>query len=265
MLTMKKLIVLVAISAMGLLSFATPLQIQIYPDSIMNITEVSQQLLYAAKTKSATDSLVKVVSTISDEMLSSQLTNDDLKKAFWINIYNAFTQVSLTKNPEKYKDRGSFFGEDQIEIAGKKLSLDDVEHGLLRRSKIKWALGHLNKWFPSSFEKKHRVDTLDYRIHFALNCGAKSCPPIAFYKPIQLGKQLNLATRAYLNGDAEYNELENIVMLPAIMGWFRGDFGGKKKMMLLLKKLEIVPEGKNPKIKFSSYDWNLFIENYKQE
>lgn len=257
--------IFVAVSAMFLGSYATPQQSQMYPYNTMNITEVSQQLLYAAKTKSATDSLVNVVTTISDEMLSSQLTNDDLKKAFWINIYNAFTQVSLTKNPEKYKDRGSFFGEDQIEIAGKKLSLDDVEHGILRRSKIKWALGHLNKWFPSSFEKKHRVDTVDYRIHFALNCGAKSCPPIAFYKPEQLSKQLDLATRAYLNGDAEYKEQENVVMLPAIMGWFRGDFGGKKKMLQLLKKLEIVPESKNPKIKFSSYDWNLFLQNYKQE
>ncbi len=231
----------------------------------INIIEVSHQLLLAAKTLEPTDSLVAVVAAITEPMLNTQLNTDDKKMAFWINVYNAYTQISLHKNPDKYKDRGSFFGEKQVSIAGKNLSLDDVEHGLLRHSKIKWSLGHFNKWFPSSFEKQQRVDTLDYRIHFALNCGAKSCPPIAFYNPEQLDKQLDLATAAYLKGDAEYNKQENKVMLPAIMGWFRGDFGGKKKMKILLKKLEIIPQDSDPKIKFNSYNWDLFLQNYKQE
>jgi hypothetical protein len=106
--------------------------------------------------------------------------------------------------------------------------LDDIEHGILRRSKVKWSFGYFNKLFPSAFEKKHRVDTLDYRIHFSLNCGAISCPPIAFYKPEQLDKQLEVATKVYLSGEAAYNEADNTVALPALMGWFRGDFGGKK-------------------------------------
>ncbi|MCY7422093.1 MAG: DUF547 domain-containing protein [Chitinophagaceae bacterium] len=230
-----------------------------------NIIEVSQELLLAAKTKEPTDSLVNIVRSITETMLTNQLKNDDSKKAFWINIYNAYTQISLHAHPDKYKNRGSFFGEKQIDIAGKNLSLDDVEHGLLRRSKIKWSLGHLNKLFPSSFEKQQRVDTLDYRIHFALNCGAASCPPIAFYKPEQISKQLDLATKAYLQGDAVYKEKENEVALPAIMGWFRGDFGGKKKMLSLLRQLKIIPERAQPKIKFSKYNWDLFLENYKQE
>ena len=230
-----------------------------------NIIELSQELLLAAKTKEPTDSLVSIVRSIDETMLTNQLINDDSKKAFWINIYNAYTQISLHANPDKYKNRGSFFGEKQIDIAGKILSLDDVEHGLLRRSKIKWSLGHLNKLFPSSFEKQQRVDTLDYRLHFALNCGAASCPPIAFYRPEQISKQLELATKAYLQGDAVYNEKENEVALPAIMGWFRGDFGGKKKMLILLRQLKIVPEGAQPKIKFSKYNWDLFLENYKSE
>ena len=106
--------------------------------------------------------------------------------------------------------------------------MDDIEHGILRRSKVKWSFGYFNKLFPSAFEKKHRVDTLDYRIHFSLNCGATSCPPIAFYKPEQLDKQLEVATKVYLSGEAAYNEADNTVALPALMGWFRGVFGGKK-------------------------------------
>ncbi len=69
--------------------------------------------------------------------------------------------------------------------------------------------------------------------------------------------------QAYLTGDVEYDEAKNTVLLPAIMGWFRGDFGGKKKMVSLLRHLRIIPENKNPAVNFNKYDWNLFLENYK--
>jgi hypothetical protein len=203
--------------------------------------------------------------SIPEEALTQQLRNDDLKKAFWINLYNAFTQIILLKHPDTYKTRSVFFGAKQIAIAGRKLSLDDIEHGILRRSKIKWSLGYLNKWLPSAFEKRQRVDTLDYRIHFSLNCGAKSCPPIAFYKPEQLDQQLDMATKAYLQGEAKYYERDNTVVLPAIMGWFRADFGGKNKMIDLLHILQIVPKEKRPYVKFKEYNWSLFLENYKSE
>jgi hypothetical protein len=229
----------------------------------INLIEISQQLLLKAKTHEATDSLVTVVTNLQEAELANQLTNDTYKKAFWINIYNAYTQILLQKNPDKYKNRGSFFGDKQINVAGRKLSLDDIEHGILRRSKIKWGLGYVNKIFPSAFEKKQRVDTVDYRIHFSLNCGAKSCPPIAFYSVDQLDKQLEMATKVYLEGEVGYNEKDNTIYLPAIMGWFRGDFGGKRKMIELLKKLEVIPAVKKPEIKFKRYDWNLFLENYK--
>ena len=77
--------------------------------------------------------------------------------------------------------------------------------------------------------------------------------------------QLDMATKAYLHSEAEYNESENTVELPAVMGWFRGDFGGKKKMAALLHSLQIVPEEKHPVIKFKNYNWNLGLENYKSE
>ena len=231
----------------------------------VSLIETSQQLLLRVKTHEATEALEEVIENTSGETLKQQLKDDNDKKAFWINIYNAYTQIILSKNPGRYKKRKSFFSTRQIDIAGKQLSLDDIEHGLLRHSKIKWSLGYLNKWFPTMFEKEQRVDIVDYRIHFTLNCGAKSCPPIAFYKPEQLDKQLDMATKAYLQSEAEYKESINTVELPAIMGWFRGDFGGKKKIMGLLHRLQIVPEEKHPVIKFKDYNWNLVLENYKSE
>ena len=193
----------------------------------------------------------------------SSLQTDKQKKAFWINLYNAYTQYFLRKNPDQYKDRGSFFKARNINVAGKEFSLDDIEHGILRRSKIKWSLGHLNKFFPSKTEKELRVDTLDYRIHFALNCGAKSCPPIAYYNDETLDAQLELATKAYLSGEAEYDSTSNTLKLPKLMSWFRRDFGGKKGAINILKKHNLLPAEAKPKIDFKEYDWNLYLDNFK--
>ena len=228
----------------------------------INLVALSEQLLLAAKTKEPTDSLQNILQHITLEDLTKQLLNDDLKKVFWINVYNAFTQIILSKGPLKYKNRSSFFGAEDINIAGKQMSLDLIEHGILRRSKIKWSEGYLNKLFPSSFEKQTRLDKLDFRMHFALNCGAKSCPPIAFYKPEVINKQLDMATKTYLKGDAVYDSANNTVSVPALMGWFRHDFGGKKNMLALLRSIDIVPANASPRIVFKKYDWNLFLSNY---
>ena len=231
----------------------------------MNLINISEQILLAVKTKEPTDSFVSVLENTSEEKIRNDLTSDNLKKVFWINLYNAFTQIILSGDPSKYKSRSSFFGRRQIIIAGIKLSLDDIEHGLLRRSEIKWSAGYFNKLFPSKFEKENQVNTVDYRIHFALNCGAGSCPPIAFYDAEKLDKQLDIATEGYLKSEAQYDPVSNVMALPAIMGWFRRDFGGKQKMKAILKKLEIIPGDTNPKITFKKYNWNLFPGNYKTE
>lgn len=227
------------------------------------LVQLSQDFMYAAKTGEQTDGFISSLKNLGMDELTESIKSDKKKKAFWINLYNAYTQVALKKDPDQYKNRGQFFGNKNIEIAGEKFSLDDIEHGILRRSKTKWSLGYFNKLFPNKMEKTLRVDKLDYRLHFALNCGAKSCPPIAFYKSETIDQQLNLATKAYLTSEVEYVAASNIVRLPALMSWFRRDFGGKKKMIELLKQLSIIPVDKNPKIKFKTYDWTLYLENYK--
>lgn len=226
------------------------------------ITEVSQELLMAAKLEEATDSLTEILKNLPVTSLG-QLSTDSEKKAFWINIYNAFTQILLSKDANKYQKRNSFFGNKQITIAQTKLSLDDIEHGILRHSKIKWSLGYFDKIFPGKFERENRVKKVDYRIHFSLNCGAKSCPPVAFYRAEGLEKQLDQATKSYLKGESNYNKENNIIYLPAIMGWFRRDFGGKKKMIALLRIIGIIPQDQKPTIHFKKYDWDLFLKNYQ--
>ncbi len=231
--------------------------------SANTLVRLSQDYMYAAKTGESTIVFEQQLKTTSLTDLKNKLNTDDEKKAFWINLYNGYVQATLSKNPDAYKSRSAFFKSKQLQIAGLQLSLDDIEHGFLRRSKIKWSGGYLSNLFPGKTEKELRVNKLDYRLHFALNCGAKSCPPIAFYNPENLNKQLDIATTAYLTGEAEYDKEINIVKLSAIMGWFRNDFGGKKGMIRLLKEKAIIPEDVHPKIKFKSYDWTLYLNNYQ--
>jgi thiol-disulfide isomerase/thioredoxin len=227
------------------------------------LVKLSQNFMYAAKTNAATETFMQQLQNLTIDSLQQQLTNDDVKKAFWINLYNGYTQYFLKKNKEAYSSRNKFFKAKQINIAGKQFSLDDIEHGILRRSKIKWSEGYLNKLFPNKTEKKLRVHKLDYRLHFALNCGAASCPPIAFYSSNKIDEQLTLATKAFLTADANYDTATNTLYLPKLMSWFRKDFGGKKNMRALAKQLSIVPADKNPSIKFKPYSWTLYLDNYK--
>jgi len=227
------------------------------------LVKLSQDFMYAAKTNEAADDYISRLKNLNYSELTSGLKNDDDKKAFWVNLYNAYTNASLHKDPDQYKSRNKFFKNKNITVAGKTFSLDKIEHGLLRRSKIKWSLGYFGKLFPNKTEKDLRVDKLDYRIHFALNCGAKSCPPIAFYSPEKINTQLDIAETAYLSAEAEYNAETNILKLPAILSWFRRDFGGKKKIVELLKTKQILKADVNPEIKFKKYDWTLYLDNYK--
>ncbi len=226
------------------------------------VVRLSQEYIYAAKTEASLTSLTQNLSALSFDDLKANLISDNQKKAFWINLYNGYTQAALKQNAAQYKSRNAFFKKKSIDVAGQIFSLDDIEHGILRRSKIKWSLGHLNKLFPSKKEKSLRVEKLDYRIHFALNCGAKSCPPIAFYNDETLDAQLDLATTAYLTGEAEYDSTANTIRLPKLMSWFRADFGGKKGMIKILRQHGIIAADAKPKISFKAYDWTLTLNNY---
>jgi Protein of unknown function, DUF547 len=225
--------------------------------------KISQDLLYAVKTDEPADSLKQQLSNAPVTELQTQLGADAERKAFWLNIYNAYTQIGLKEDPNAYQHRNKFFSRKFIRIAGHNISLDLVEHGILRRSKWKYSLGYFNKPFKLKFEKKFRIDKPDYRIHFALNCGAKSCPPIAFYKPEQIDKQLDLAMKVYLKNEVLFNGKDLTVELPAILSWFRGDFGGKKGIIRLLHLQQIVPENVNPGIKWKKYDWTLSLKAFE--
>ncbi|MEK6783213.1 MAG: DUF547 domain-containing protein [Bacteroidota bacterium] len=199
------------------------------------------------------------------DKLKLQLITEDKAKAFWINLYNSYVQFALTKNPKLFEDRGTFFKTAGIEVAGQMLSPDDIEHGIIRHSKNKLSMGYLDKFSISEYEKNFRLEKIDYRVHFALNCGAKSCPPIVFYESEKLEEQLNTSTRLYLKKFASHDAKSNVAMAPVLCSWFKADFGGEEGVIDILIKNKIVPTGNSPDLKYLDYDWTLSLGNYTRE
>jgi hypothetical protein len=198
--------------------------------------------------------------------LAHAVGTDAARKAFWINLYNAFAQLLLTEHRTEFaQSRTQFFGTRWIEVAGYRISLNDVEHGVLRRSKIWWSLGYLPKPFPSAFERRYRVKRLDARIHFALNCGAVSCPPIAFYDSEKIDAQLDLATASFLESETRYDAETNTAHVSRLLLWYLGDFGGVSGIRRLLETQGLVPAGSQSRIRFRAYDWSLALGNFHPE
>lgn len=233
-----------------------------------SFAELSMILLQNVRDGKSTKHIENKLAQVSQMELNADLNTESKKKAFWLNVYNAYVQILLLDKPELFEDRNSWFGYNffsspQVNIAGKELSFDDIEHGIIRHSKIKLSMGYWDKWFPSDFEVMFRWDKVDPRIHFALNCGAKACPYIAIYDPERVEEQLDISTKQYLEKTTEYDADKDKVKVNALMSWFRADFGGKDGAVEMLKKYKIIPQDSDPSVSFLEYDWALELGNYK--
>jgi hypothetical protein len=194
--------------------------------------------------------------TMTAEATTAEATTtaDATATAFWLNCYNAATQLLLDDRPELYDSRWRFFRADALTVAGTALSLDDIEHGILR-GKSKYGLGYVPRLFASRFERRHRLPETDPRIHFALNCGAASCPPIAAYSA-DVDAELDLTARGYLESVVEYDEEAETVSVPRLCLWFRGDFGGADGVREMLHEYEILPADATPTVRYLDWDWS---------
>ena len=182
----------------------------------------------------------------------------DEQLAFLINVYNAGTvDLVLTKYPnlKSIKDIGGMFGspwkQDFVNVLGKKRSLDDIEHNLIRGS------GRYN----------------EPRIHFAVNCASIGCPALLndAYTGSKLDKQLEQVTSKFL-ADSSRNRLKgNTLEVSPIFKWYKEDFEtswrgtknlegflGRYSSSLGLNKSQAadLKSGKT-KISYTDYDWKL--------
>ncbi|MFT7435195.1 MAG: hypothetical protein ACI8UX_000987 [Psychromonas sp.] len=224
----------------------------------MKINELSEKLLLAVKNEESTTGLETQLANLKLDEISNALNDDTKKKAFWINCYNAFYQLLRKKN---LIDKNEIYTTKAIHIAGQGFSLDDIEHGILRKYRIKISLGYVANIFAPVLIKKLAVRKIDYRIHFALNCGAKSCPPIAFYSPQGLEEQLELATVSFLE-EGTIVKLDRMeIHVTSLFSWFRGDFGGISGIKQILKEKLKTPT-KGLELVYKPYSWEDDLGNF---
>jgi hypothetical protein len=133
--------------------------------------------------------------------------------AFLINAYNAATvELILTKYPDlkSIKDLGTFFESPwksrRVSLFGARHSLDDIEHGMLRR--------------------KGRYD--DPRVHFAVNCASIGCPALReeAFTAEQLDRQLDEQALRFMSDRARnrYSAQRARLEVSKIFDWYGEDF-----------------------------------------
>ncbi|WP_198330601.1 DUF547 domain-containing protein [Psychrobacter cibarius] len=159
--------------------------------------------------QSKLDSYMAATGKISQSEFNAWSKDEQL--AFLINVYNAGTvELVLTKYPniKSIKDIGGIFGspwkQDFVTLLGKKRSLDDIEHNLIRGSK--------------------RYN--EPRIHFAVNCASIGCPALLndAFTGSKLDKQLEQVTSKFL-ADSSRNRLKgNTLEISPIFKWYKEDF-----------------------------------------
>jgi hypothetical protein len=222
------------------------------------LLSTSEKLLLNVKMNLDTERERLFLQSVTLAQLKIELNTDQAKKAFWINIYNAYYQIEARKSTI---NRKTIFSTRAILIAQNYLSLDDIEHGILRKNRWKWSFGYLRNPFAFALLKDLEVQIIDFRIHFALNCGAKSCPPIAFYNYTKIDQQLNDAMFSFLEQETTIDHSTKTIATSKLLLWYRADFGGTKgvkKILSNLLALDLTPYS----IRFTAYSWESHLENY---
>lgn len=174
------------------------------------VTEGSRtRVRYAAvspEDRALLDSYLVSMSSID----AHQLADNDAF-AYWVNLYNALTVRVVLDHPEKETIRnmgGSWFRpgpwrQPLIEVNGQTLSLDDIEHGILR------------------------ADWADHRIHFVVNCASVGCPNLSprAYLGHDLEARLNSAEQEFLRDSRAISiASDGTVILSTLFDWYESDF-----------------------------------------
>lgn len=161
--------------------------------------------------------------------------NKSSQKAFWMNVYNAFTiKKVLDQYPVKSIqdiDGGKPWDQKFIKIKNETFSLNQIENEVIR-PKFK-----------------------DARIHFGINCAAKSCPPlsnIAFTEK-NIESQLEKLTREFLDNPS-FNTISSNPEISKIFDWYSADFVDVYEFINQYSKIKIVG---NPALRYKQYNWNL--------
>ncbi|MEM9836622.1 MAG: DUF547 domain-containing protein [Bacteroidota bacterium] len=228
--------------------------------------ELSKQLLEGLKAGENVDSILQQLANLEPQALKAELNTREEQLAFWVNIYNGMVQHLLITQPELWEKRNSFFSTDRITVAGKLMSPELIEHGIIRGGEAKLGLGLVPKFFTNKFERSFKIKGGDPRVHFALNCGAIDCPPIEIYDPKNLNERLDYRSRVYLEKHTVIDEAEEEFTTTPLVSWFRGDFatyGGVNDFFVHFGILSEQQQGFSRSHK--DYDWTLATGVYAED
>lgn len=145
--------------------------------------------------------------------------NRDEQFAYWVNLYNALTVQLVMAHPEEKGIKqmgGSFlpFGpwdDELIQIAGQPVTLNDIEHRILRPI---WR---------------------DPRIHYAVNCASLSCPRLSLqaFTAANIESLLDAGERYYINHPRGVEIINHKhLRLSSIYQWYQRDFGDSERDLL---------------------------------
>lgn len=218
---------------------------------------------YAGIQREATAALrayLHALTTPSRECYEAWTREEQL--AFWIDVYNACTiRLILDHYPiASIRSIGWLPGAafrtrfvPMRSLEGKDLSLDDVEHRIIRPR-----FG-------------------DARVHFALVCASKGCPPLRSeaYRATDLDRQLDDQARLFIN-DPTKNRYESretsgdvgdarlpVLRLSRIFEWYRQDFeraaGNVPEFVARYAARPMADVARRPdtRVEYLDYDWTL--------
>jgi hypothetical protein len=168
--------------------------------------------------------------------------------AYYINVYNAWTiKLILTRYPglRSIKDAGSLFRspwkQNIVRLPGGLVSLDVVEHHILR----------------PRFK--------DPRLHFAINCASRSCPPLADapYRGETLDAALDAVTRSFINAPGNTVFKDGKLHVSRLFDWYAEDFGGPEGVWTFLRQYagpdlaKRMGAAASRELAYTEYDWSL--------
>ncbi|WP_299396526.1 DUF547 domain-containing protein [uncultured Gelidibacter sp.] len=173
---------------------------------------------------------------LSKAVPNTDWSNQELL-AYYINLYNAATvDLILDNYPTKsIKDISRPWAKGIVKIGTKVVSLNTIEHGILRKMN-------------------------EPRIHFAINCASYSCPKLMreAFTADKINAQLDKATREFINGNQ--NDIsENNPKLSKIFDFYTSDFkvNGKTDLIGYINRYSTVKINPKATYSFKEYDWDL--------
>ncbi|WP_081483224.1 DUF547 domain-containing protein, partial [Aquimarina agarilytica] len=178
--------------------------------------------------------LESYINSLQNKTLKTTWTTNQ-KLAYWINAYNAFTlKLILDHYPVNSITAiagGKPWDKKWIALNGKMYSLNQIENDIIR---------------PQFKEP---------RIHFAVNCAAKSCPKLGnfAYTASNLNAKLTSQTKAFINSNLNQISATHL-KISKIFEWYKSDFGD---LVPFIKKYSTVVINDNATVEYNEYDWSL--------